>query len=304
MRTPRSRAQGASRPARCSASAPSAVVARGPLRRPATTSRSATSLSRRVDLLRHRGELARELGGCVGADAAQVDAELDRRERVAHLVGDPGHHAAQRREPVALRELDAQPLVLHPGAGQRAGEPGDVIGEIRQLGDRRARYGRMEVARERRQGGVERPGAAPNGDEGADGHPDQEEGRPDERDRDEAPGADQAQRSHRVDHPGEGAGLRRRGADDDDERGRRLDLIERDAVVLDRALAHRVEALAGRLVDVAARSLERGRRGHAPPAHAEHGAVPRELLRAVGPAAHRLEPIFTASRARSARYAR
>ena len=48
-------------------SAPSAVAARGPLRRPATTRRSATSLSRRVTSSDTRGELARELGGRVGA---------------------------------------------------------------------------------------------------------------------------------------------------------------------------------------------------------------------------------------------
>ena len=43
--------------------------------------------------------------------------------------------------------------------------------------------GACEVVRERRQGGVERAGAAPHGDDGAHGRPDQEEGRHDERER-------------------------------------------------------------------------------------------------------------------------
>ena len=243
------------------------------------------------DLVGDAGELAGELRGRVRADAAEIDAQLDGGEGVPHLVGDAGGDAAERGEPVALGELGAEPLLVDLRPRQRAREPGDVIGEIGQLGHGRARHRRVEIAREGLQRGVEHARAALHRDHGADGQPDQEQRRRGERGDDEAPHAEQPGRTHRVGDPGDGSGRRGRGADDDHRIGA-VDLAQHRVVGRHGAPGDPGEDLPRAVVEIGSRDLERRRRGDVAAAHAR-------AARAEPAARERRSPRGTAPRARS-----
>ena len=94
----------------------------------------------------------------------QVEAELDRRERVANLVGHAGRDPAERSEALVLCQLALQLLGGIARGEQIGSQAGDPAGDAVELGEARARHGRGQVLPERRQRGLEHPEVPAEGD--------------------------------------------------------------------------------------------------------------------------------------------
>ena len=95
----------------------------------------------------------------------QIEPQLDRRQRVSHLVRHARHHPPERRQPFLPRQIAPHPLLDHARLLEPLRQRADPDGDVVQLPDLGSWNRRGQIIAERRQRPLQRRGGALDRDE-------------------------------------------------------------------------------------------------------------------------------------------